>query len=604
MYSGATWKNLCNPSLQDAWLTSGNLGTNSAVNFAGTRDAQDFVLKSNNTEVIRSTTSGAVGINTPVPDPTSILDITSTTRGVLFPAMTTTQRDAITGPAVGLTVYNTDLNVHQFWNGTCWVNVGQTVCSFTYALSQSHTTDCLFKSNFNSVSDTLTISLISGTASPVVLSAAGVPAGVLVNFSNNYLTPTQTSVMTMTALPSAPNGTYTITILATSGSTVQTLTYTLTVYDFAVTLLPPSSTVTLTQAQAGGTIATATLTIGNPSTCNSAVGNAQLTYSISPSNPGLLVSFGNSSLPVPGSTTMTVTSTCALAGTYQITVTSQVGVSVSTSVYTITIGGPAPIHISASTQNVNLYTLAGSPACAVVDTFIVDAGVVVGSNSSAQSAAAAAMETGNFPAGSRIVIINNGSIIGSGGTGGNCSGYGGTVLGGACAQVNGQQGGNALWINTPNVTVSNLGVIASGGGGGGAGAALGITACSVDVRPGTGGGGGAGSAGGAGGSDGGGSYPCNPGNPGTIAAGGTGGATCQIGPCTQLFFTFGPYNAGQGGTGGALGQPGNSGGSANALIGGTGVCAGGGGGNPGYSIVGNGNSPIVVGAAVVGPTLP
>jgi hypothetical protein len=484
------------------------------------------------------------------------------------------------------------------------VNVGQTVCSFTYSLSQSHNSDCLFKSNFNSVSDTITVNLVSGTPSPVILSAAGVPAGVLCNFSNNYLTPTQTSVMTFTALPSAPNGTYTITVLAVSGSTTQTLTYTLTIYDFAVTLLPPSATVTLAAAQAGGTIATATLSIGNLSTCTAAVGNAQLTYSISPSNPGLLVSFGNSSLPVPGSTTMTVTSTCALAGVYQITVTSQVGVSVSTSVFTITIGGPAPIHISASAQNINLYTLAGSPACAVIDTFIVDAGVIVGSNSPANTAAGSAMETGNFPAGSRIVIINNGSIIGCGGTGGNCSGYGGTVLGGACAQVDGGQGGNALWVNTPNVTVSNAGVIASGGGGGGAGAALGITACSVDVRPGTGGGGGAGSAGGAGGTDGGGSYPCNPGNPGTIAAGGTGGAICNIGPCTQIFFTFGPYNAGQGGQGGPLGGLGFPGGSANALIGGTGVCAAGNGGNPGYSIVGNGNSPIVVGNLLVGPTLP
>jgi hypothetical protein len=40
------------------------------------------------------------------------------------------------------------------------------------------------------------------------------------------------------------------------------------------------------------------------------------------------------------------------------------------------------------------------------------------------------------------------------------------------------------------------------------------------------------------------------------------------------------------------------------LIGGTGVCAAGNGGNPGYSIVGNGNSPIVVGNLLVGPTLP
>ena len=59
---------------------------------------------------------------------------------------------------------------------------------------------------------------------------------------------------------------------------------------------------------------------------------------------------------------MSITANCALQGTYVITITSIVGASVTTSSYTITILGPAPIHITtANTQNVNLYTLAGSP---------------------------------------------------------------------------------------------------------------------------------------------------------------------------------------------------------------------------------------------------
>ena len=55
-----------------------------------------------------------------------------------------------------MTVYNNTMNVHQFWNGVCWVNVGQTVCSFDYALSLSHPSDCLLKTNFAAVSDTIT----------------------------------------------------------------------------------------------------------------------------------------------------------------------------------------------------------------------------------------------------------------------------------------------------------------------------------------------------------------------------------------------------------------------------------------------------------------
>jgi hypothetical protein len=551
--------------------------------------------------VMRATTAGAVGINTPAPNATSILDITSTTKGVLFPAMSQAQRDAIGGgnPAVGLVIYNTDINVHQSWNGTCWVNIGQTVCSFTYAISQSHTTDCLFKSNFNSVSDTITVSLVSGTPSPVILSAAGVPAGVLVNFSNNYLTPTQTSIMTLTALPSAPDGTYTITILAASGSTIQTLTYTLTVYDFAVTLSPSSSTVTLAAAQAGGTIATSTLTIGNPSACNTNAGNATLTYAITPSNPGLSVSFGNPSLPVPGSTTLTITSTCALQGTYQITVTSVVGVSTSTAVYTLTILGPAPIHISASTQNVNLFTLAGQPSCPVVDTFYVDAGVIVGSNSTANTAPGAAMETGVFASGSHIVIINNGTIVGAGGIGGNQTGYG--YLGSCAGIGDGGNGGNAIDIGMANVVVDNHGVIGGGGGGGAAGADLSVTPCTLDARGGSGGGGGAGSIPGAGGNNGGGSEPGNAGTAGTLTTGGTGGAETTWGPC---FLSFGSqYHNGNGGNGGALGQAGGAGGTSN-FAGSTGVCGAGAPGSAGCPITAHGNAFTFNGTAVLGTVCP
>lgn len=47
-----------------------------------------------------------VGIGTTVPDNSSVLDISSTDKGLLVPRMTTTQRDAISSPAKGLIVYN------------------------------------------------------------------------------------------------------------------------------------------------------------------------------------------------------------------------------------------------------------------------------------------------------------------------------------------------------------------------------------------------------------------------------------------------------------------------------------------------------------------
>lgn len=68
-------------------------------------------------------TAGNVGIGTTSPAASAILDITSTTKGVLFPRMTTDQINAISSPASGLTVYNTTLLVLCFYDGTGWRKV-------------------------------------------------------------------------------------------------------------------------------------------------------------------------------------------------------------------------------------------------------------------------------------------------------------------------------------------------------------------------------------------------------------------------------------------------------------------------------------------------
>lgn len=51
----------------------------------------------------------------------SMLDITSTTKGLLIPRMTSAQRTAIVTPATGLTVYDTTLGGFYYYNGTIWV---------------------------------------------------------------------------------------------------------------------------------------------------------------------------------------------------------------------------------------------------------------------------------------------------------------------------------------------------------------------------------------------------------------------------------------------------------------------------------------------------
>lgn len=57
-------------------------------------------------------------------DSKAVVDMVSTTKGLLSPRMTTAQRDAIASPPTGLEVYNTTTNKKNIYNGTSWVEVG------------------------------------------------------------------------------------------------------------------------------------------------------------------------------------------------------------------------------------------------------------------------------------------------------------------------------------------------------------------------------------------------------------------------------------------------------------------------------------------------
>ena len=63
-----------------------------------------------------------LGINTDgsAPDNSAMLDVKSTLRGFLPPRMTTTQRNAISAPAEGLLIYNTDEKTLNIFYGTSW----------------------------------------------------------------------------------------------------------------------------------------------------------------------------------------------------------------------------------------------------------------------------------------------------------------------------------------------------------------------------------------------------------------------------------------------------------------------------------------------------
>lgn len=62
----------------------------------------------------------SINNNGAVPDTSAMLDVSSTSKGLLIPRMTTMQRLAIPTPATGLLVFDTDLNQFHFYNGSAW----------------------------------------------------------------------------------------------------------------------------------------------------------------------------------------------------------------------------------------------------------------------------------------------------------------------------------------------------------------------------------------------------------------------------------------------------------------------------------------------------
>jgi len=81
-----------------------------------------------------SVNAQSVGINADgsVPDNSAMLDVKSTTKGLLPPRMTKAQRNAIPNPVAGLIIYSTDVAEMQMYNGTIWTNmIGGTASNWT-----------------------------------------------------------------------------------------------------------------------------------------------------------------------------------------------------------------------------------------------------------------------------------------------------------------------------------------------------------------------------------------------------------------------------------------------------------------------------------------
>jgi hypothetical protein len=240
---------------------------------------------------------------------------------------------------------------------------------------------------------------------------------------------------------------------------------------------------------------------------------------------------------------------------------------------------PAVVTISSSTNNFNLWNYLtannlATPGVPMTANVTIVAGVVVGSTSPSLPA----FDTGAFPSGSSVQLINNGTIVGAGGNGGT---------GASCISsintpaTSGGPGGPAMHAQMPLTLANNGGIWGGGGGGGGGEADLDFARPSSYLAGGGGGGGAAFGAGGAAGLVGGlpGLPASGAGSAGTLSTGGAGGAGA-----TDVRGGTG-YFGGNGGNGGGVGLAGANGttGSVNTVT----CAAAAPGGAPGAAVLGN-----------------
>ncbi|MCX6304017.1 MAG: hypothetical protein NT040_03525 [Bacteroidetes bacterium] len=78
-----------------------------------------FTTGSSGITGIQNSVGVAISISNAAPDPSAILDVISSSKGVLIPRLTNAQRNLI-APATGLTIFNTDSKAIEYYNGSEW----------------------------------------------------------------------------------------------------------------------------------------------------------------------------------------------------------------------------------------------------------------------------------------------------------------------------------------------------------------------------------------------------------------------------------------------------------------------------------------------------
>jgi hypothetical protein len=146
-----------------------------------------------------------VGIGTENAASSAILDVTSTTRGLLPPRMTTTERDAISAPATGLMIFNTTTNTLNLFNGSVWFEITQTPTQGQATINTAPSSPGILYATKPANSVSSTFNYTSGNSKPYIaqsVASTGV-TGLTASLVAGTLSTSGSLVYTITGTPSA-----------------------------------------------------------------------------------------------------------------------------------------------------------------------------------------------------------------------------------------------------------------------------------------------------------------------------------------------------------------------------------------------------------------
>src|SRR5213080_5034741 len=183
-----------------------------------------------------------------------------------------------------------------------------------------------------SVANTISATLVSGTAQAVSFSAAGLPTGATASFSSTACLPACSTGLTLSTTTSTPTGTYTITVTGIGGGVTKTTSFSLTVnptsssFDFSLT---NGGSKSVAQGASVFTTTSAALVSGT---------TQAVSFSAAGLPTGATAAFSSTACSPTCSTTLTLSTVASTpTGAYTITVTGTGGSVTKTTSFTLTV---------------------------------------------------------------------------------------------------------------------------------------------------------------------------------------------------------------------------------------------------------------------------